>query len=111
MEAKAIAKTVRIAPRKARLVIKLIRGKRIEEAQAILKGINHKAVLIIEKTLNSAVANAINNNEMKKEDLYIKDAYVNEGQTLKRRRIGSRGNVDPIMKRTSHITVVVSDEK
>ncbi len=110
MEVKAVAKRLSIGPRKARLVVNLIRGKKIEEAEKILKGINHKAVLMVEKTLNSAIANAINNNEAKKETLFIKEAYVNEGRTLKRRRFGSRGNVDPIKKRTSHITVVVSDE-
>ena len=109
MEAKAVAKTIRIQPRKARLVIDLIRGKAVEEAQAILKGTTNKGAPIIEKVLNSAIANAINNNEMVKENLYVKEAYVDEGRTLKRRRAGSRGNVDPILKRTSHITVVLSD--
>ncbi len=110
METKAVAKTLRIAPRKARLVIDLIRGKQIAEAEAILKGVNHKAAPLIEKTMHSAVANAVNNNEAVKENLYVKKAYVNEGQTMKRMRFGSRGNIDPRKKRTSHITVVVSDE-
>ncbi len=110
METRASAKVVRIAPRKARLVIDLIRGKKIDEAMMALKSVNHKAVSLIEKVINSAVANAENNHEMKKENLYIKEAYVNEGPTMKRARMGSRGNVDPIKKRTSHITVVVSDE-
>ncbi len=111
METKAVAKTLRIAPRKARLVVDLIRGKSLEEAEATLQGLNHKAVPLVSKTLQSAVANAVNNHEMVKENLYVKEAYVNEGQTLKRMRFGSRGNIDPIKKRTSHITVVVSDEK
>jgi len=110
MEAKAVAKRISVAPRKARLVVDLIRGKNITEAEKILKGVNNKVTPIIEKTLNSAIANAVNNNEMAKENLYIKEAFVNEGRTRKSGRIGSRGNVDPIKRRTSHITVVVSDE-
>jgi large subunit ribosomal protein L22 len=111
MEAKAIAKTVRIAPRKARLVIDLIRGKNVEEADKILSNINKDAARIIRKVLTSAVANATNNLKLEKSDLYVKEAYVNEGQTMKRMKFGSRGRIDPIMKRTSHITIVVSDEK
>ena len=111
MEAKAIAKTQRIAPRKARLVIDLIRDKSVLEAEMILKGFNNKATALITKVLNSAVANAVNNNAMEKEKLYVKEAYINEGQTMKRMNIGSRGHVDPILKRTSHIIVVVSDER
>ncbi|MBP3461627.1 MAG: 50S ribosomal protein L22 [Bacilli bacterium] len=111
MEAKAIAKTVRIAPRKARLVIDLIRGKSVEEADKILSNINKEAARIEKKVLTSAVANATNNLKLDKTNLYVKEAYVNEGQTMKRMKFGSRGRIDPIMKRTSHITIVVSDEK
>ena len=111
MEAKAIAKTVRIAPRKARLVIDLIRGKNVEEADRILSNLNKEAVRISKKVLTSAVANATNNLNLDKEKLYVKEAYVNEGQTMKRMKFGSRGRIDPIMKRTSHITIVVSDQK
>jgi large subunit ribosomal protein L22 len=111
MEVKAIAKTVRIAPRKARLVIDLIRGKNVEEADKILSNLNKEAARISKKVLTSAVANATNNLGLDKANLYVKEAYVNEGQTMKRMRFGSRGRIDPIMKRTSHITIVVSDEK
>lgn len=110
MEAKAIAKTVRIAPRKARLVIDLIRGKSVEEADNILANINKEAARIIRKVLTSAVANAENNLGLDKTKLYVKEAYINEGQTMKRMKFGSRGHVDPIKKRTSHITVVVSEK-
>ena len=109
MEAKAIAKTVRIAPRKARLVIDLIRNKSVIEADHILSNLNKEAARIIRKVLTSAVANAENNLNLDKTKLYVKEAFVNEGQTLKRMRFGSRGHVDPIKKRTSHITVVVSE--
>lgn len=110
MEAKAIAKGVRIAPRKARLVIDLIRGKSVAEADAILENLNNKASTLIRKVLVSAVANAENNLELNKENLYVKEAFINEGRTMKRGRAGAKGRPDPILKRTSHITVVVSEK-
>ena len=110
MEAKAIAKGLRIPPRKCRLVVDLIRGKSVSEADTILKNLNKEAARLTYKVLTSAVANAENNLGLDKTKLYVKEAYVNEGQTLKRMKFGSRGHVDPIKKRTSHITVVVSDE-
>ncbi len=110
MEARAIAKGVRIPPRKARLVIDLIRGKNVVEADKILNNLNKEAARLIRKVLTSAVANAENNMGLKKETLVVKEAFVDEGQTLKRMRFGSRGHVDPIKKRTSHITVVVSEK-
>lgn len=109
MEARAIAKGLRIPPRKARLVIDLIRGKDVVEADKILNNLNKEAARLIRKVLTSAVANAENNNGLDKTKLYVKEAYVNEGQTLKRMKFGSRGHVDPIKKRTSHITIVVSE--
>ena len=111
MEARAIAKGLRIPARKARLVVDLIRGKNVIEAERICKNYNSEAARLTLKVLNSAVANALNNLGLDKTKLYVKEAYVNEGQTLKRMNFGSRGHVDPIKKRTSHITVVVSDEK
>ena len=110
MEAKAIAKGVRIAPRKARLVIDLIRNKSVIEADVILSNLNKEAARISRKVLTSATANAENNLGLKKENLIVKEAYVNEAQPFKRMRFGSRGHVDPIKRRRSHITVVVSDE-
>jgi len=111
MEAKAIAKGLRIAPRKCRLVIDLIRGKSVVEADKILSNLNKEAARLGHKVLTSAVANAENNLGLNKENLFVKTAYVNEGQTMKRMKFGSRGHVDPIKKRTSHITIVVSDER
>lgn len=110
MEAKAIAKGVRIAPRKARLVIDLIRGKDVAEAEDILENLNKEASRLIKKVLNSATANAVNNLELDKANLYVKEAFVNEGRTLKRGRAGAKGRPDPIKKRSSHITVVVSEK-
>ena len=110
MEAKAIAKGVRIAPRKARLVINLVRGKSVMEAETILSNLNKEAARLSLKVLRSAVANAENNLGLDKNTLYVKEAYINEGQTMKRIKFGSRGHVDPIKKRTSHITIVVGEK-
>ncbi|SDI07005.1 LSU ribosomal protein L22P [Alteribacillus persepolensis] len=111
MQAKAVAKQIRIAPRKARLVIDLIRGKEVGEAIGILKNTQKAASPIIEKVINSAVANAEHNYEMEPEDLYISEAYVDEGITLKRFRPRAMGRATRINKRTSHITVVVKEKK
>ena len=111
MEAKAIAKELRIPARKARLVVDLIRGKSVAEADRICRNYNSKAARLTLKVLTSAVANAENNLGLDKTKLYVSKAYVDEGQTLKRMKFGSRGHVDPIKKRTSHITIVVSDNK
>ena len=111
MEARAIAKSIRISPRKARLVIDLIRGKDVAEADRILSNLNRDTARIIKKVLTSAVANAENNLGLDKSKLFVKTAYVNEGQTMKRFKFGSRGHIDPIKKRTSHVTIVVADEK
>ena len=110
MEARAIAKGVRIAPKKSRLVIDLIRGKSVSEADNILANLNKESARVIRKVLTSAVANAENNLELDKENLYVKEAYINEGRTLKRMKAGSRGRVNPILKRSSHITIVVGDQ-
>lgn len=111
MEAKAQAKYVRISPRKARQVIDLIRGKQIGEAVAILRNTPKKASRIIEKVLNSAVANAENNYDMLVDDLYVQEAYINEGPTMKRYRARAQGQASMIRKRTSHIAITVSEKK
>ncbi|MBE6149671.1 MAG: 50S ribosomal protein L22 [Firmicutes bacterium] len=111
MEARAIAKNVKIAPRKARLVIDLVRGKSVVEADIILANMNKEAARLIRKVLTSATANAENNLNLKREDLKVSEAYIDEGLVMKRMKFGSRGHVDPIKKRTSHITIVVSDNK
>ncbi|MFC7061827.1 50S ribosomal protein L22 [Halobacillus seohaensis] len=111
MQAKAVAKTVRIAPRKARLVIDLIRGKNVGDAIATLRLTQRGASPVIEKVLNSAIANAEHNYEMDTDNLYISEAFVNEGVTLKRFRPRAMGRASQINKRTSHITVVVSEKK
>lgn len=110
MEAKAIAREVRIVPRKSRLVIDLVRGKSVIEADKILNNLNKEAARQIRKVLTSAVANAENNLGLNKDSLYVKEAYIDEGRVLKRMKFGSRGHVDPIKKRTSHITIIVSEK-
>ena len=110
MEVRATAKTVIIAARKARLTMNLVRGKNVVEADRICRNLNSEAARLTLKVLTSAVANAENNLGLDKTKLYVSKAYVDEGQTLKRMKFGSRGHVDPIKKRTSHITIVVSEK-
>ncbi len=110
MEAKAVAKYVRIAPRKVRVVMNLIRGKNVAEAFAILKFTPKVGSEVLTKVLKSAVANAENNFDMDSDLLYVKTAFVDEGPTLKRIHPRSRGQAFKILKRTSHITIIV-DEK
>ncbi len=109
METKAIAKDIRISADKTRLVVDLIRGKKVNEAMSILKNMNKKAARVVEKVLNSAVANAVNNNNLNKDNLYVKEAYVNEGPVMKRMIMDSRGHVGRNDRRTSHVTVVVKE--
>ena len=109
MEAKATARTVLIAPRKARLVVNLVRGKDVIDAMAILNNLNKKSARLTKKVLVSAVANAENNFKMDKNNLYVKEAYINDGPIMKRRRIGSRSHIDRHDKKTSHITIVVAE--
>lgn len=111
MEVKAISKTVRTSPRKARLVVDLVRGKGVNEALAILRLTPNAASVAIEKTLKSAVANAVNNNNLDKEKLYVKEIYANEGLRMKRYLPRAKGSADPIVKRTTHITVVVAERE
>ena len=109
MEVKATAKTLRIPARKARLVLDLVRGKNLEEARAILKYTSNFAADATLKVLNSAVANAVNNNGLDEEKLFVKACYADEGVTLKRFMPRAKGSASAIHKRTSHITVVVSE--
>ncbi|MEO4055258.1 MULTISPECIES: 50S ribosomal protein L22 [Bacillales] len=110
-QAKAIARTVRIAPRKVRLVVDLIRGKQIGEAVAILRHTPKAASPVVEKVLKSAVANAEHNYELDVNNLVVSEVFVDEGPTLKRFRPRAQGRASAINKRTSHITIVVSEKK
>ncbi|MCM3612592.1 50S ribosomal protein L22 [Planococcus sp. FY231025] len=111
MQAKAVARTVRIAPRKVRLVVDLIRGKQIGEAVAILNHTPKAASIVVEKLLKSAAANAEHNYEMDLNNLVVSEVFVDEGPTLKRFRPRAMGRASAINKRTSHITLVVSEKK
>ena len=109
MEARAIAKYVRMSPMKVGVVLDLIRGKNVNEAFAILQYTPKDAAVVINKVLKSAVANAVNNQGAKEENLVISECFINPGPVYKRIKFASRGNVDRRDKRTSHITVKVSD--
>lgn len=111
MEVKATAKTLRIQPRKARLVLDLIRGKDVEEAAAILKFLPNNGGYLVGKVLHSAVANAVNNNDLDESKLYVKACWADEGITLKRFMPRAKGSASAIHKRTSHITVVVAEKE
>ena len=108
-DVKATAKTVRVTSRKGKLVMDLIRGKDVKEARGILSLLPNKAARITLKVLKSACANATHNFQMDEEKLYVKECYANEGITMKRYMPRAKGSASPIMKRTSHITVVVSE--
>lgn len=111
MEARAIAKYMRISSRKVGIVLDLIRGKKIGEAFAIIKHTPKAASEILEKLLKSAVANAENNYNMDVDRLYISEAYANQGPTLKRFRAQAKGRGVRILKRTCHITLAVKEKE
>lgn len=107
-EAKAILRYVRVAPRKARLVVDLIRGKQVGEALSALKFIPRGASKVVEKVLKSAIANAQQKEIGDVDDLWIRRAYVDGGPVLKRFQPAPQGRAHPIKKRTSHITLELS---
>ncbi len=106
----AHARYIRITSRKVKIVIDLIRGKKVDDALAILMYTPKAASPVVAKVLNSAIANAVNNKEMDRNSLYVAEVYANQGPTLKRFVARSRGSAAPILKRTSHISVVL-DQK
>ncbi len=107
----ATAKYVRVAPRKARLVVDQIRKKNVADAFDLLRFSPKAVATDVEKVLRSAVANAYENNGIREEDLYILETYVDEGPTLKRIRPRAKGSASRINKRTSHITVTVAPRR
>ena len=109
-EVKATAKYIRIAPRKVRIVMNLVRGKSVADALAILKFTPKVGADAVEKVLRSAIANAENNFDMDVDRLFISSAFVDQGPTLKRIHPRSRGQAFKILKHTSHITVAVNEK-
>ncbi|MFL0196168.1 50S ribosomal protein L22 [Clostridium sp. WILCCON 0269] len=111
MEAKAIAKYVRMSSMKVGVVLNLVRGKNVNEAFAILKYTPRDAAVVVNKLLKSAVANAENNLDLNRDTLYISEAYACEGPTLKRFQPHAQGRAFRIKKRSSHITLVVKERE
>jgi len=110
VKVRAVAKDVGISPRKVRLVIDMVRGKKIDEALTVLKFLPTPTARAVAKVIKSAAANAENNFQMSPADLKIVDIFADQGHTLKRFRPQSRGRISPILKRSSHITVFVAEE-
>ena len=110
MEAKAIAKSLRISPIKARLVVDLIRGKDVNEALNILNNTNKKTSKFVIKVVNSAAANATNNFNMDRNKLFIKEARVDAGPVMKRHMFDSRSHIGRKDRRTSHIVITVAEK-
>lgn len=110
-EGRATAKYVRISQRKVNVVVDLIKGKSLVEAYAILMYTPKAASSVLTKLLKSAESNAVINNEMSKDALYVADCYANQGPTLKRIMPRARGSASRILKRTSHVTVVLKERK
>lgn len=109
IEAKATLRFARISSRKVKIVADLIRGKNVQEALAIVKFAPKASSEIIEKLLNSAIANAENNHFMNRSNLIVSEIYANQGPTLKRIRPAAKGSAVRIRKRTSHITIVLRE--
>jgi large subunit ribosomal protein L22 len=111
MKAKAIANDIGISPQKVRLVINMVRGKKVDEALTVLRLLPSPTAKAVAKVIKSAVANAENNLQMSPAQLRITDIYADKGHTLKRFRPQSRGRISPILKRSSNITVFVTEEE
>ena len=110
MQVSATAKRLRLSPQKARLVVDLVRGKPVGEALEILTFSTQKAAGLVRKVVESAIANAENNEAADVDELRISEIFVNEGLRMKRIKPRAKGRADRFVKRTSHITVTVSDE-
>ncbi len=109
--AKAILRHVRMSPVKVRRIANLVRGKSVDEAQHILAVSTQRASGVLSKVIKSAAANAENNEQLDRESLYVSEIQINEGPTWKRFQPRARGRADRILKRTSHITVVVDERE
>jgi len=110
VKVKAVAKDVGVSPRKVRLVIDRVRGKKVDEALTMLNFLTTPSAKAVAKVIKSASANAENNLQMSPADLRIAAIFAGEARTLKRFRPKSRGRISPILKRASHITVLVEEK-
>ena len=111
METRAIQRYVRITPRKCNQVLELIRGQSVEQAQITLQFTPKMGARIVQKVLKSAVANALHVGKVRLEDLYVKEAVVGAGPTLKRWLPRAQGRATPLLKRTSHVSVIVATKE
>jgi large subunit ribosomal protein L22 len=111
MKVKAVAKDVGISPQKMRLVIDMVRGRKVDEALTILSFLPTPTAKAVAKVIKSASANAESNFQMSPAELRITDIFADQGHTLKRFRPQSRGRISPILKRSSNITVFVTEEE
>ena len=111
METRAIQRYVRITPRKCNQVLELIRGQSVEQAQITLEFTPKLGARIVQKVLKSAVANALHAGKVRLEDLYVKEAVVGAGPTLKRWLPRAQGRATPLLKRTSHVQVIVATKE
>lgn len=110
-EVTAVEKYIRMSPRKVRLVADLVRGMSVDKAIGVLKLTPKEAARAVEKAINSAASNAIQNYGLAREDLFVSTIHADEGPTLKRMKAGARGRYKPILKRSSHITVGVAERE
>ena len=111
MKVKAVASDIGISPQKIRLVVNMVRGKKVDEALAILRFTPTPTARAVAKVVKSAVANAENNFQMSPADLRITEIFADKGHVLKRYRPQSRGRINPILKRSSNITVFVAEQE
>ena len=111
MEVMAVAKDTGISPRKVRLLVDMVRGKKVDEALAVLRFTKTPTARVVAKVVKSAAANAENNFQMSPSDLKIAKIFADEARTLKRFRPRARGRASPILKRSSHITVIVAEQE
>lgn len=109
MEVRAVVKDTGISPRKVRLLVDMVRGKKVDEALTILRFAPTPTARVVAKVVKSAAANADNNFQMSPSDLKIVTVFANDGRTLKRFRPRARGRANQILKRSSHITVIVAE--
>ena len=111
MEVRAVAKNTGISPRKVRLLVDMVRGKKVDEALTMLKFVPSPTARVVAKVIKSAAANAESVFQMSPSDLRIVGIFADEARTLKRFRARARGRVSPVLKRSSHITVIVGEQE